>query len=328
MNILISSVALFAALAALIASVSYRIKLHAQHDVLMRDYRPVDTLKGEIFTLSKTYSDLQEKYKERRSTLQTFEGIISIYNLGVGTIDVSTYKPLHDTRDVSVLEAELAKVKEKAKALVSAKRACVSRLPSDIAINDSKGAAKTFVNREIRLRIRCLDNEVKAAIAAVEWNNISRLLKRIQNKFQEINDESKLVKIYLEKYYLDLKAHELRLNYEIKQLKADLKEKEREERQRIREVERDEERVKKELEKAERDRARMEKLVEQELAKISEATDAQKEKLAVHQKELELLRAKEARATSLAQQTRAGYVYIISNTTSFGEGICRYSESE
>ena len=63
--------------------------------------------------------------------------------------------------------------------------------------------------------------------------------------------------------------------------------------------------------------------MEQELAKISEATDVQKEKLALHQKELELLRAKEARAISLAQQTRAGYVYIISNATSFGEGICK-----
>ena len=323
MNTVISSVVLIAALAALIASALYRKKLQAQHDTLMIDYRPVDILKTEMFTLAKTYSDLQEKYKDSRSTLQTFESIISTYNLGVGTIDVSTYKPLHDTRDVSILEAELEKVKENGKALVSAKRACISRLPSDIAINGRKGAAKTFVSREIKLRIRCLDNEVKAAIATVEWNNINRLIERVQNKFQEINDESKLVKIFLDKDYLDIKELELRLNYEIKQLKADLKEEEREERQRIREEERDEERVKKELEKAQRDRARMENLVEQELAKISEATDAQKEKLALHQKELELLRAKEARAMSLARQTRAGYVYIISNTISFGEGICK-----
>lgn len=323
MNIIITSVILVAALIALVASALYRKKLQAQHDTLMFDYRPVDALKEEVLTLSRTYSSLQAKYKDRRNVLQNFERIISTYNLGVGTIDARSYKPLCNTRDVSVLEAELERVKEKADALVSAKRACISKLPSDIAINGRKSAAKTFVNREIRLRIRCLDNEVMAAIAAMEWNNISRLIERVQNKFQEINDESKLVKIFLEKDYLDLKVLELRLNYEIKQLKADLKEEEREERLRNREQERDEERVRKELEKAERDRARMEKLVEQELAKINEATDAQKEKLAVHQKELELLRAREVRAISMAQQTRAGYVYIISNTTSFGEGICK-----
>ena len=92
-----------------------------------------------------------------------------------------------------------------------------------LSLSVRKGAAKTFVNREIKLRIRCLDNEVKAAIAAVEWNNINRLIERVRRKFQEINDESKLVKIFLEKKYLDLKVRELRLNYEVKQLKESLK---------------------------------------------------------------------------------------------------------
>ncbi|MEW8027468.1 MAG: DUF4041 domain-containing protein [Candidatus Thiodiazotropha endolucinida] len=323
MNIVISSAFLIIALAALFAIMLYRKKMQARHDTLMIEYSPVEALKTEVSTLTKTYSDLQKKYKDRRSTLQYFERIISTHNVGVGTIDATTYEPLHNTMDVSFLEAELEKVKEKAKAIVSAKRACISQLPSNLAINGRKGAAKTFVNREIRLRIRCLDNEVKAAMVAVEWNNINRLTERVKNKFNEINDESKLVKIFLTNDYLKIKLLELRLYYEIKQLKAELKEGEREERRRIREEERDEERVKKQLEMAERDRARMEKLVEQKLAKISEATDIQKKKLAIHQKELELLREREARAMSLAQQTRAGYVYIISNTISFGEGICK-----
>lgn len=319
----ISLVVLIIALAALITSVLYRNKIMAQHEIVMLDYGPVEILKAEVISLSKAYSELQVEYTDRRKTLQSYERTISSYNLGVGTVDVCNYKPLYDTQDVSVIETELEKVKARAKALVSAKRAAISHLPSDIALNGRKGAAKTFVNREIRLRIRCLDNEVKAAVAAVEWNNINRLINRVQNKFKEINEESKLVKIFLENDYLDLKVRELCLNFEIKKLKGDIKEAEREERLRIREEERDEERVKKELAKAESDRARMEKLVEQELAKISEATDAQKEKLALYQMELELLRAKEARAISLAQQTRAGYVYIISNTTSFGEGVCK-----
>ncbi len=323
MDTVITSLTLMATLGALIASALYRKKLQAEYDTLMGDYRPVDTLRKEVSTLSKTYTELQKDYNDRLSALQNFEGIINTYDLGVATIDASTYKPYYDTRVPSDLEAELEKVKERAKALVRDKRACVSYLPSNLVLNGRKGAAKTFVNREIKLRIRCLDNEVKSAVAMVEWNNINRLIERVKAKFQEINDDSKLVKIFLEKEYLDLKVLELRLNYEIKQLKAELKEEEREERRRLREEARDEERVKKELEKAERARARMEKLVEQELARISEATDLQKDKLALHQKELELLRAKEARAISLAQQTRAGHVYIISNTTSFGEGVCK-----
>ncbi len=323
MDIAIAMVVFIAAAAALVAGVRYMMKVKSQHDVLMVDYAPVDALNTEVSELSRTYADLQAQYKEKHGALRSFEALINTYSLGVGTVDVSAYEPLYDTRDLSVLEAELAKVKHKAKSLVRAKRACVSRLPANMTLNGRKAGAKTFVNREIRLRIRCLDNEVKAAIAAVEWNNISRLVDRVQKKFQEINDDSKMVKIFLEKEYLDLKVRELRLHYEVKQLKESLKEEEREERRRIREEERDAERVKKELAKAEKDRVRMERLVAQELAKIGEATEAQKEKLGLHQKELELLKARESRAISLAQLTRAGFVYVISNPTSFGEGICK-----
>ena len=323
MDLVVAVLVLIAVVAALVVTVRYVIKLKGRHAALMVDYSPVAALKTDIAAIGATYADLQAAYKAKRSALQSHETVINTYSLGVGTVDVSTYQPLHNTRDVSVLEAELAKAKEQARALVSAKRACVSRLPKDLAINGRKGAAKTFVNREIRLRIRCLDNEVKAAMAAMEWNNINRLIDRVRGKFEQINHDSKLVKIFLEKKYLEARVLELRLHYEIKQLKASLKEEEREERQRLREEERDAERVKRELAKAEKDRARMEKLVAEELAKIGEATHAQKELLALHQKELELLKAKETRAMSLAQQTRAGFVYVISNPTSFGDGICK-----
>lgn len=63
------------------------------------------------------------------------------------------------TLDVSFLEQALQDAKEQAKALVSAKRACISILPKDLAINGRQGAAKTFVNCEIWLRIGCLNNE-------------------------------------------------------------------------------------------------------------------------------------------------------------------------
>lgn len=321
--VIAAATALVTGLALLIVSVRFRTKYRKEYDAIMLDYQPVADIKKEVEEISARYKELQQEYDDKRYDLKKFEGIIRTYELGVGTVDANTYKPLFDTRDVSVLEGELTRVKERAKDLVKDKRACVSQLPDNLVLNGKKSGAKKFVNREIKLRIRCFDNEVKAAIAAVEWNNINRLIQRIKNKFEEINADSRLVKIFLEHDYLEVKLLELRLNYEIKQLKADLKEEEREERQRIREEERDEERVRQQLAKAKRDRVRMEKLVETELDKINEATEEQKERLALHQKELDLLRQKESRAVSLAQQTKAGFVYVISNPTSFGEGVCK-----
>lgn len=317
------SIAFIIVFAFLIINVrNWRI-LKSEHDMLMVDYKPVDTLKNELSSLSKNYSELQSEYKSHQNKITSLNEIISFYNLGVGTVDSNTYKPTSNTRDIYTLEKQLEQIEEKIRDLVGTQKACISNLPLDMVVDGKKSVAKTFVNREIKLRIRCLDNETKWAIATAEWNNINRLISRIENKFHEINSESKLVRIFLTNEYLHLKILELRLNFEIKQLKNDLKEEEKEERQRIREEERDKIRMKTDLEKIERDKIRMEKLVKQELEKINSATDIQKRKLELHIKELELLKQKQERAKSLAQQTKAGYVYIISNNISFGDGVCK-----
>lgn len=318
-----SAATLVVGLALLTVTAILRKRYRSEYDAIMHEYRPVADLKAELDRVTNEYKELRADYADKRDSLKRYERIIRTYEVGIGTVDETTYQPLFDTRDLNTLENELDQVKNRAKNLVKDKRACVSRLPADLELNGKKSGAKKFVNREIKLRIRCFDNEVKAAIAAVEWNNINRLIQRIKHKFDEINADSKLVKIFLEQDYLEVKVLELRLHYEIKQLKTDLKEEETEERQRIREEERDEERVRQQLAKAKRDRERMEDLVKKELAKITEATDEQRELLELHQKELDLLKEREERAKSLAQQTRAGYVYVISNPKSFGEGICK-----
>lgn len=315
--------ALLASSVILIVCARYFMKQRSEYSLILADYQPVLDLKKELGEIVSTYVKLQREYEDKRVDLKRLERTIHTYDLGVGTIDATTYSPLFDTRDVALLERELENAKETAKALVKNRRACISRLPADMVLNGKKSAAKTFVNREIKLRIRCFDNEVKAAIAVVDWNNINRLIQRVKSKFDEINADSKMVKIFLEQDYLETRICELRLHHEIKRLKADIREEEREERQRIREEERDQERVKQQLERAKRDRERMQKLVELELAKMTEATEEQRDLLALHEKELDRLKEKETRAMSLAQQTRAGYVYIISNEASFGDGVCK-----
>jgi hypothetical protein len=140
----------------------------------------------------------------------------------------------------------------------------------------------------------------------------------VHRTYDEINKRGKIVKTEINSAYRDLKITELRLSFEISQLKSDIKEQEREERAIQREAEREEAKIKAAAEKASKDRERMEKLVQKELSKIESATEEQRALLDMHQKELEILKERENRAVSMAQLTRAGYVYIISNTASFG----------
>ncbi|MCX8532669.1 GIY-YIG nuclease family protein [Chryseobacterium luquanense] len=102
-----------------------------------------------------------------------------------------------------------------------------------------------------------------------------------------------------------------------------------EEQREIRERIREEEKARKEFEKAmkdaEKEEQTLKKLIEKAEAQVSRANEEQKalfqQKLEELQGKLEAAEEKNQRAISMAQQTKTGNVYIISNVGSFGEDV-------
>jgi hypothetical protein len=288
-----------------------------------REYLPVNLKKDELENISDKYKRLQTRYETNLEILKTNEVKFSHYHLGVGTSDNTSYISISSGCNLEELEEILSNIKLDIKAMISKKTACVCHFDKDVQVNGKRTEAKKLFNREIKLRIRCLDNEFKSATAIVDWYNINRIIQRTKDVFAEINASGKTVKTTITHGYLSLKLKEFILGYEITQLKYDLKEEEREEKRLLREVEREELNIKKAAEKIIEERKIMEELVRKELEKLENSNECQKELFEIHKKQLEELKLKEQRAVSLAQITRAGFVYIISNTMSFGEGICK-----
>jgi hypothetical protein len=125
--------------------------------------------------------------------------------------------------------------------------------------------------------------------------------------------------------YLDARLAELKWAAVAQQLRIE----EREEQRRIKEQMRDEEKARREYERAMREAARDEealrKAMEKTQALVERATEEQKAKYEQQLQELnERLREaeeKSQRALSMAQQTKKGHVYIVSNVGSFGEHV-------
>lgn len=125
--------------------------------------------------------------------------------------------------------------------------------------------------------------------------------------------------IRLSREYIALKLKEVELRYHMARIKEEQKQKEIEERK-----------AQKDYERAMRDAVKNEEKTREQLEKQREAleraaSEAEKTKLQEQVSALEV-RLQEAlamkeRAMSMAQQTRTGYVYVISNVRSFGEGI-------
>ena len=173
--------------------------------------------------------------------------------------------------------------------------------------------------------MRAFNGECNSLITKVKWNNVSQMQERIRKSFEAINKLGKSSTIAIEYEYLDLKIKELTLEHEFQTKRQREKEELREIQAQIRE----EEKVKREFEKAQKDAEKEEKNYQSALDKarkeIAEVTGEKQNKLQAQieklEQELKKAQEKKERAMSMAQQTKRGHVYIISNIGSFGENV-------
>jgi len=287
-----------------------------------KDYVELDDQQETLNEFNFRYSKLRTSYQKDKALLERHENVISRFNVGIGTVDTISYKPIVSGASIDDLKFRLDKTKDSLKTLVKQKKACVCKI-TNLTVNGKKAEANKLINREIKLRTRCFDNEVKSAIALANWNNIDRLLKRVDDTFTSINNRGDIIQTKLQTKYRDLKKAELRLSFELDQAKQELKESEREEKRLMREAEREEGKIKAAADRAVSNREKMDNLVKSEMEKLGSLNQDQLDLLEQHKAELALLKEREERAISMAQKTKAGYVYVISNPMSFGDDVIK-----
>ena len=182
-----------------------------------------------------------------------------------------------------------------------------------------------MINKEIKLSLRAFNGECDAIIAKVKWNNIETCKKKIQDSFKRINQLQAVNCVSITEEYLKLKLEELVLTHEYELLKYRIKEEERERREELREEQKAIRELERERERAEKEEAHYTAALAKVKKEIESATGIKyeqlNEKIQYLEEELAAARADKERAISMAQQTRCGYVYIISNIGSFGEGV-------
>lgn len=262
------------------------------------------------------YKVAQEKYKGLLSTIDLYEEKVEGYSFGL-------YNPIFSLEDSDSYKLKIEGVKEEQKEYLRNKEAC--KCDADWEVGGSKAEGRKFTNRIVKMSLRAFNGECDSLIAKVKWNNINQFEERIRKAFDSINKLNETNKVYLTESYLDLKIQELRLVYEQKVKLQEEKEEQREIKERMRE----EEIAKREYEKAQRDAEKEELQYQKALDKArKELEKANEENKSELEAELERLKAeleaahdKKERVMSMAQQTRRGYVYVISNIGSFGENV-------
>lgn len=178
----------------------------------------------------------------------------------------------------------------------------------------------------IHFVVDAFNGKVDTALARVKHDNFGKVKQEIIDAYALVNHNGEPFRnAKIKQEYLDARLEELKwavITHELKKL-------EQEEQREIKQRMRDEDRAKREMEKAIKTAQKEEgilqeamKMVREELANASnEQRQKYEEKLSALEVKLAEAESKEKRALSMAQQTRSGHVYIISNVGSFGEGI-------
>lgn len=178
----------------------------------------------------------------------------------------------------------------------------------------------------IRFVIDAFNGKADAILSRVKHDNYGKLEQEIKDAFSMVNQHGKAFRsARINESYLAARLNEL--NWAV--ITMELKEQEKEEQRRIKEQIREEERARREyakaMQEAEKEEAAIKKAMEKVTAEISKATEEQRQKfelqLAELQTKLQAAEEKNQRAISMAQQTKTGHVYIISNIGSFGENV-------
>ncbi|WP_437294182.1 DUF4041 domain-containing protein [Sorangium sp. So ce426] len=185
------------------------------------------------------------------------------------------------------------------------------------------------VNRRttaISFVLDAFNGKVDTILSDVRHDNFGTLQQKIRDSFVLVNQGGRAFRgARILPDYLEARLEELRWAVVAQELKV----KEREEQKQLKERIREEERAQREFEKArkeaEKEEETLRKAMEKARRDVEKSNDEERakyeQKLLELSERLRVAEDKNQRALSMAQQTKAGHVYIISNVGSFGEHV-------
>ncbi|PSW18084.1 DUF4041 domain-containing protein [Photobacterium sanctipauli] len=284
----------------------------------------INNYEGEILALKSKIIETNSTLDENKAKLKDIIGQLDLYSrldeyTSCGHFEVPQY--LYETS--ARFAEEIKDVRQQQKDMIREKVAVI--YPETTIISNNKSYNKKILDAQVKLMLTAFNTECDFLIGKISPSSFGRTLERIEKLANNIEKLSATFECGFNIDYIDLKFEECKLQFQYTLKKQE----EAAEQKLIKEQIREEQRAIKEYEKAIAEAEKEEKLYRQMLDKareeLSMATDA--DRLAMEQKiaslELQLkdAEAKEERAKSMAEQTRKGHVYVISNIGSFGEDV-------
>lgn len=280
-----------------------------------------EAVKAQALSWVEKIDQLKASYSEKKSIYDQLIKEVAIFDETLAFAEMGFYKPHFDYTDSEDYKRNIEVVRAAQKAMITNKTAVTCKTNWQVDGSTAKG--QTMTNRNIKLTLRAFNNECDAAIANTRWNNVNAMEKRIANAYTQLNKLNETNRIIVETDFLKLKFQELFLTHEYREkLKA-----EREERAELVRNQKEEQKLLRDIERAEEEEARYQKMLAKAKTEAENAVgpklDAFNQQIETLERDLAEAHAKLERAQAMAEKTRSGYVYIVSNVGSFGDNVVK-----
>ncbi|ELF6830542.1 DUF4041 domain-containing protein [Vibrio cholerae] len=307
-------------------------------DKINEETAELQALKGQDNVLKKSIQEQQATLESTKSTLDELNSSIEKGELELEELmgDLDLYSRLDEYTahghfempkylyETSTRFAEDIKdIRQQQKDMIKDKTAIT--FPESTVISNDKSFNNSILNGQVKLMLTAFNIECDLLIGKVSPSSFGRTLERIEKLANTLEKSAATLECGFNIDYIELKFEECKLQYQYTLKKQE----EVAEQQLIKEQIREEQRAIKEFEKAIADAEKEEKMyrnlldkAQRELANATEQERSEMEKrIAMLEQQLAEAEAKEERAKSMAEQTRKGHVYVISNIGSFGEDV-------
>ena len=287
--------------------------LKEQYDKYMDE---ISKQKSLILAYNDEINELNSNIKDLKKDIITFSDEILVQDFGL-------YEPRYSFINADAYKAELTNIRNKQKAMIKDGSAVSGSI--DWQVNGSAAQGRKMIKDMQKLLLRAFNSECDEIINKVKYNNYDTSVKKMERSFNAIAKLGITMSISITSNYYDLKIQELQLalEYQIQ------KQREKEEKAELRAQQREEARLQKEIKEQRKNIDKERKHYEQALSninkQISSSSDENIEEL--NKKKEEIIQSLSDIDTKIKDidyreaNQKAGYVYIISNIGSFGEGI-------
>lgn len=307
-------------------------------DKINEETAELQALKGQDATLKQSIQEQHVTLESTKSKLNELNSSIEKGELDLEELmgDIDLYSRLDEYTAHGHFEMpqylyetstrfaeEIKDVRQQQKDMVKDKTAI--SFPESTVISNDKSFNNKILNGQVKLMLTAFNIECDLLIGKVSPSSFGRTLERIEKLANRLEKSAATLKCGFDIDYIELKFEECKLQYQYTLKKQE----EVAEQKLIKEQIREEQRAIKEFEKAIADAEKEEKMyrnlldkAQQELAKATEQDRSEMElRIIILEQQLAEAEAKEERAKSMAEQTRKGHVYVISNIGSFGEDV-------